>query len=259
MVTILNSKKVGVFFSVDNVVRRVKRSALERYMEMTGALPAVPVLPGDQELILPVIAHIKSLCDDLRAVPIAIDMAPYIEHKQLSLGQYASVLAEFKTMLAEHGLPETKIYTCPHMPEEIIIADPENPSARRVEFKSRCECRFPGNKLIMKACAKHNIRANIDNHGNFRVWPPSVYIGSTKGDPKGAYNDEREAIIIRSSMSFIQAGAIIDGSINWQSQIDHAILKEANEIKQAAKRLGSNIGSRVDLSNAASSMLPKNF
>lgn len=251
MVTILNSRRSAVFFSVDRTVRRVKAEVLRNYIDLNGEAPPVPVKVGDQELILPVVEHIKKLCDEMHAIPVAIDMAPYIESKEISEHQYLAVLSEFKGLMAEHGLDNMKYYMCPHMPK----ADADLIAPTRFDYKPDCVCRFPNNNLIRKACTDLNIKASTDEYGAFRVWPPSLFIGNSKDDLGGAYHDEREAAAMRSQMNFIQVGAILDGSINWGDLIGHEHLKAARAIQQEVKKLGRHVGTKIDITAAADAML----
>lgn len=249
MVKILNQHRPAVFFSVDNVVRRVKPSASMLHVERHGMAPPVPVEVGEQELIVPVVEYIKKMCEERRAVPIALDMAPYIESKQLSQDQYFAVLAEFKQMMFEFGLTEMKYYVCPHAPEEIPICDPGTGKVVRHEFKPACRCRFPNNELIQRACAENGIHADTDKFGAFRVFPPSEFIGDDQ--------EQREVSVMRSHMNFTWVQAILDGSIYWAGMVDNQIRKEASAVQQEAKKLGNRIGTKLSVMDTTNAMLPK--
>jgi hypothetical protein len=249
MVTYTRSRN-AVFFTVDKTLRRFKLSAAQKHVELYGMAPPVPVETGEQEVIEPVAKYIARLCNERKAVPIMLDTAPYLEAQQLSAGQYEAVIDELKDILGDFGIKDVRHYTCAHAPTEIPIVDPSSFAKTRYEYRPNCECRFPNNGLIRRACSENGIRSAVDKFGKFAVFAPSVMIGSNQ--------DEREASIMKCNMSFIWAEAIIDGSIDWESQIDHTHLKAAREIQKEAKRLGNSIGSKIEISRAAQDMLPTN-
>ena len=249
MVTYTRARN-AVFFTIDKTIRRFKSSAAQKHVEIYGMVPPVPVETGEQEVIEPVAKYIARVCAERKAVPIMLDTAPYLESQQLSAGQYEDVIAELKEILGDFGIKDIKHYTCVHAPREIPIVDPSSFAKTRYEYQPQCECRFPNNGLIRKACAENGIRSAVDKFGKFAVFAPSIMIGSNM--------DEREASIMKSNMSFIWAEAIVDGSIDWDSQIDHTHLKAAREIQKEAKKLGNSIGSKIEISRVAQDMLKTN-
>lgn len=224
----------AVFFTLDGVVRRIRPEVARDYMQEYGEVPPAPVHVGEQELILKVVDYIKAKCDETGAIPIALDMAPYVEGGVMPIDNYKNVLAETVVMLREAGLLGVKAMFCPHTPELVETWD-ETGTIKAVQAKPKCGCRFPNDGLIRKAAQVHGISVLNDiAKGAYRVLPPSFMIGND--------GEARAASIERSSMSFTWVEGILNGSILYRDMTTHAHLKAAAVIREHQKQASERAG-----------------
>jgi hypothetical protein len=239
-------KRAALFFTIDQVVRRVRPEVTARYMESHGMAPPVPTAKGEQELLEPVVQYMVRHCQQTRAVPVGLDMAPYLGSGQLSEEQYVEVRDELSGFLQEMGLPKPVWYLCPHQPDPVPVKDPVTGRVERVEFRATCRCRFPQPELIHRACVEQNVRTQFHDD-KLRIVPPSVMIGNGP--------DEREAAVMKCGLDFIWVEAILDGSIYWKEQMDHTHLKLAREMQEFTKQQNHKVDEKK-VAQLVDAMLP---
>jgi hypothetical protein len=240
-------KRTALFFTIDGVVRRVRADVQQRYLESHGMAPPVPTAKGEQELIEPVVQYMVRHCQQTQAVPIGLDMAPYLGSGQISEEQYVEVRDELTGFLQEMGLPKPTWYLCPHQPDPVPVREPLTGRVERFEFQPTCACRFPQPTLIHRACVEKNVRTHF-YEDKLRIAPPSLMIGNTQ--------EEREAAIMKCGLDFVWVEGIIDGSIYWKEQMDHAHLKVAHEMKEFMKQQGGPKVESAKVDQLVDAMLP---
>jgi len=241
----LGEKKTAVFFELDGVVRRLKADVAREIHAKTGLIPPAPFGTGMQELIWPVVNHIRALCETYGSTPVGIDMAPYISDGAalksqgldpgFDIDDYKIVVAETKQLLMLAGLPEPKILSCPHRAKEtktFTVSGKQGQSS----FEPQCHCRLPNNALILQACVQlglgHAYKDGIlDVHstdpGNLE---PSIFITKT--------DDARRCAIDKCGMSTLRMEAIMDGTVYIREHVTSDHLKLVEKIKEFNRAKG---------------------
>jgi histidinol phosphatase-like enzyme len=243
-------KRPGLFFTLDGVVRKMRPEVTQRYVETYSMAPPVPTAKEEQEIIEPVVNYMVRHCEQTKAIPIGIDMAPYLQSGQISEEQYLAVRDELTGILQEMGLPKPVWYLCPHQPTPVPIHNPVTGQLERHEFQATCPCRFPQPELIHRACVEQNIFTQI-YQDKLRIAPPSVMIGNSQ--------DEREAAIMKCGLNFIWVEGILDGSIYWNEQTTHEHLKMAREMQKFAKEQGHHKVDAKHVEKLVDGMLPSSM
>lgn len=217
----------AVFFELDGVVRRLKAETVAAYRARYQEVPPAPVDLGEQEVVAEVAAFIAKRCLETAAVPIALDMAPYLSHVLdgkpiLPIEAYKQIWAELRMLLADHGVRDAKLLYCHHAGKEVPHFDEKGVIVRR-DFLPQCNCRFPLNGLIVQACQVHKI-SHYHDEGALQVFAPSCMIGNS--------TEAREVSIIGSSMEFFWVEGILNGAAFLGEQTTHEHLKVAALLKE---------------------------
>ena len=220
----------AIFFTLDGVVRQIKPEVAKDYLSEFGQIPPAPVHVGEQELVVKVVDFIREKMEETGAIPIALDMAPYVEGGVMPIENYKNILAETLVLLREAGLTGVKAYYCPHTPDFIEEFDPAT-GLRAVKPVPKCKCRFPNDGLIRKAAQNLGISV-FNDKGAYRVLPPSFMIGNDQ--------DARAASIEGASMNFTWVEGVINGSVEYRSMTTHAHLKAAAMIKEHQREVAKD-------------------
>jgi histidinol phosphatase-like enzyme len=202
----------AVFFTLDNVVRRIKPERQAFYKETTGSVPPTPCKPGDQEIIESVVKWIVARCAATNSIAIGLDMAPYIGQGHASIDGYQVITDELILMLKKCGMPLVEVFTCPHVAKEEPVYD-QSGRIVHTDFLPLCECRFPERKLVEMACAIHKVRVFKDVN-KFRVLGESILVGVDE--------DARQCSIFKCGMDWQHAEAIKNGSVEYKNLITHS-------------------------------------
>jgi hypothetical protein len=241
---IKSKKRPAIVFTIDGVVRRLKKEVGQAYAEKHGMAPPVPTKVGEQELIMPVVDFIREQCLARGATPIAIDMAPYIEMGQMDMAGYMKVQQELLTMLRKCEVPDPQFYFCHHAPQE-RIAGLDAKGRAVFEYDPVCKCRFPNANLIHQALYEQNVPVHVwESTGKMRVLPPSLFIFHPQRP------EERYAALGGCGFDLVNLIAILDGSFGLKDKVDHAHLKLAREMQDNMRQNGHLFGKKVSLDGA---------
>ena len=238
-----NPTQTAVFFELDNVVRQIKPDIARAMKEERGMMPPAPFAVGMQELIAPVINHIKMLCEATGAIPIGLDQAPYVEDAEqlrkqghdveFSIDDYKEVLAETLHLLKSAGLTKTKLLYCPHKPFEKVEYDLMG-NRSKIQHIPRCQCRFPNAGLIFHAVKVYGIKYE-KSHGRVRIWSPQDNYPSHM---ISATPEAREASVSGAQMDHSNVVSILDGSIYLRDNVTWEHLKMAERLREHQRSQG---------------------
>lgn len=240
-------KKTAIFFELDGVVRRLKREVADEIFKKTGSIPPAPFGLGMQELIWPVVNHIRAMCEVYGAVPVGLDMAPYVEEAAdirsrggdpaFDIDSYKAIIAETKQLLMMAGLKEPRILACPHRGKETQSFHVSGKKGQST-FEPRCQCRFPSIGLIYQACKELGLgHEDPAERGVFDVFSTN----SAEGEPSLLIYrtpEARECALMKCGMSVINVDSILDGSIYLSKLITGDHLKVAQLIRDFNKQHG---------------------